>query len=96
MSSNSPIIAPSQDNLLGLYKITADDVFLTHKEFMNLFVNVDDFNGNIPEPDIIRDDYVRWTGKQAVSVILPPINIINSKVTIENGLLKPSWENPST
>ena len=55
---------------------------------MNLFVNVDDFNGNIPEPDIIRDDYIRWTGKQAVSVILPPINISNSKVTIENGLIK--------
>ena len=28
---------------------------------------------------------VRWTGKQAVSVILPPINIVNSKITNTGG-----------
>ena len=87
-SSNSPIIVPSQDNLLGLYKITNDNVYFTQKEFMNLFVGVDDFDGTIPTPEINTESMVRWTGKQAVSVILPPINIINSKITIEKGILK--------
>lgn len=84
-SSNSPIIKPSQDNLLGLYKITEDTVFFNHKEMMNLMSKVKYFKGTFPPPAIIDGNKVRWTGKQAVSLLLPPINFKNDSVHIVRG-----------
>jgi len=74
-STNSPIIKPSQDNLLGLFKITDDNVFFTQKEFMNLMMGVEAFNGELPEPEINLDNRVRWTGKQTISIIIPNISL---------------------
>ena len=74
-STNSPIIKPSQDNLLGLFKITDDNVFFNQKEFMNLMMGVLAFSGELPEPDINNNGIIRWTGKQAVSIVLPNINL---------------------
>ena len=74
-SENKPIIKPSQDNLLGLYKITDDNVFFNKKEFMNLLSDLTVFNGSMPKPKIVKGKYKRWTGKQIVSVVLPNINI---------------------
>ena len=74
-STNSPIIRPSQDNLLGLYKITEDDVFFTHREVMNLMTKVKAFKGSLPPPAISNGKKIRWSGKQLISMILPPISI---------------------
>ena len=94
-SSNEPIIGPAQDNLLGLFKLTDDNVYFTHQEFMNLLVGIEKFSGIIPEPDYIKENIVKWTGKQLYSMILPPItyslNLSDLKlknIIIDNGILK--------
>lgn len=94
-STNSPIIKPSQDNLLGLFKITGDDVVFTQVEAGHLLSGAQAFNGVLPEPSIKNGKYIRWTGKQIYSVILPPISLSADpksdkvpKVIIEYGILK--------
>ena len=98
-STNDPIIQPAQDNLVGLFKITDDNVFFTQQEVMNLLVGIEKFNGVIPEPQYTSKNgkIVKWTGKQIYSIILPPITYYNNlskknpnlkDVIIENGILK--------
>ena len=87
-STNSPIIAPSQDNLLGLYKITDNNVFFTQAEAMNLLFDVKAFDGNLPEPEINENDVVRWSGKQIISIILPEITTKIKDFIIEDGIIK--------
>lgn len=94
-STNSPIIKPSQDNLLGLFKITGDGVVFTQVEAGHLLSGAEAFNGVLPEPAIREGKYIRWTGKQIYSVILPPISLSADpksdkvkKVIIEYGILK--------
>ena len=94
-SSCSPIINPSQDNLLGLYKITENGIVFTHKEVMNMMMGVNKFNGKLPEPAIKEGSYVRWTGKQVFSIVLPNISLKRKvdkafleDVIIDNGILK--------
>jgi DNA-directed RNA polymerase beta' subunit len=87
-SSNSPIISPSQDNLLGVYKITADGVELTQTEATHLLSGTEAFNGILPEPELKEGKRVRWTGKQIYSVILPPITLNIGKLNIKNGIVK--------
>ena len=94
-SLNSPIIGPAQDNLLGLFKLTDDNVYFSHQEIMNLLVDIDKFTGLLPEPSFNDNNIVKWTGKQLYSMILPPItytqNVSNKKlknIIIENGILK--------
>ena len=94
-SSNNPIIGPAQDNLLGLFKLTDNNVFFTHQEMMNLLVGIEKFNGIIPEPDFNNDNIVKWTGKQLYSLILPPITYSRDlsekklkNIIITDGILK--------
>ena len=98
-STNDPIIQPAQDNLVGLFKLTDDNVFFSQQEVMNLLVGVEKFSGIIPEPQYRSENgkIVKWTGKQLYSIILPPITYINKlsqknanlkDVIIENGILK--------
>jgi DNA-directed RNA polymerase II subunit RPB1 len=95
-SNMAPIIKPSQDNLLGIYKMTDNGVEFTHQEVMNMLIGVQKFTGVLPEPEIRNGSYIRWTGRQLFSLILPPINIYKNNedeptkdnVLIENGILK--------
>ncbi len=94
-STNTPIIKPSQDNLLGVFRITADDVRLTQIEAMHLLSGTESFKGILPEPAIKEGKFIRWTGKQIYSIILPPMSLTASaksdkiaKVVIEDGIMK--------
>ncbi len=42
-STNTPIIKPSQDNLLGVFRITADNVRLTQVEALHLLSGTEAF-----------------------------------------------------
>jgi len=91
-SDNKPIICPSQDNLLGLFKITDEGVYFTQQEVMNILMTVSKFDGNLPEPDYIKGNKIRWTGKQLYSIVLPSINLKKKKsdgidIIIVNGIL---------
>ena len=94
-SENKPIIGPAQDNLLGLFKITEDNVFFSQQEVMNMLVGIEKFNGTLPEPAIVQDKIIKWTGKQIYSVILPPITYYQKSkkpaikdLIIEEGMMK--------
>ena len=94
-SDNVPIIGPAQDNLLGLFKITDENVFFSQQEVMNLLVGVEKFSGTIPEPIFNNGKHMKWTGKQIYSIILPRIsyyqkssNNLLKDIIIEEGILK--------
>jgi len=94
-SENKPIISPAQDNLLGMFKITDDNVFFSQQEVMNMLVGIEKFNGTIPEPKINDGKIMKWTGKQIYSIILPPITYYQKSkkpaikdLIIEEGILK--------
>lgn len=94
-SENKPIISPAQDNLLGMFKITDDNVFFSQNEVMNMLVGIQKFTGILPEPSINDGKNIKWTGKQIYSIILPPItyylehkNPQLKKLIIEEGILK--------
>lgn len=95
-SYNVPIIKPAQDNLLGLFKITDNNVFFNQRDMMNLLMDVDGFDGKLPVAEINEPpNRVLWTGKQLISMILPPISLNKGKVTIEKGILKAGQINKS-
>ena len=72
--TNTPIITPVQDTLLGIYRITNDGVLFTEVQMMNMLISIDSFDGNLPEP-AVTEPYTRWTGLQLLSLILPPVNL---------------------
>jgi DNA-directed RNA polymerase beta' subunit len=49
---NSPIINIVQDTLVGTYLFTRNDNYLTRQQVYDLLGYLDNFNGDIPEPDI--------------------------------------------
>ena len=100
-STNEPIISPAQDNLVGLFKITDDNVFFSQQEVMNMLVGIEKFSGTLPEPnsydskDGKNGKNLKWTGKQIYSIILPPITYFQKSkhallkdIIIEEGILK--------
>lgn len=97
-----PIIAPVQDVALAIYRITKAHTFLSEKQFFNLLCTNSKFFGKVPAPQVIDGDIKKWSGRQALSAIIPSnINIrsannsyneqIDDKenfVIIENGEIK--------
>ncbi|KAL8629439.1 hypothetical protein Q9189_004830 [Teloschistes chrysophthalmus] len=68
---NWPIMGIVQDTLCGIYKICRRDVFLSEEQVMNILLWVPDWDGVIPQPAILKPR-PRWTGKQIISLVLPP------------------------
>ena len=76
-AKSAPIITPVQDTLIGYYKITGMEVKFNRREILSLMTKISSFNGELPEPAIKGADGVNrfWSGHQAVSMILPEINL---------------------
>ncbi|CAO1605630.1 MAG: hypothetical protein LQ349_002017 [Xanthoria aureola] len=68
---NWPIMGIVQDTLCGIYKICRRDVVLSEEQVMNILLWVPDWDGVIPQPAILKPQ-PRWTGKQIISLVLPP------------------------
>ena len=85
---NSPIIVLVQDTLLGSYRITNDGVYFTEKEMMEMMITIKSFDGNLPEPEINENKYKRWSGRQLITLILPPLNLNMSNKSYENNPTK--------
>jgi DNA-directed RNA polymerase II subunit RPB1 len=68
---NGPLMGIVQDSLCGIYKICRRDVFLTKEQVMNIMMWVPEWDGVIPQPAILKPR-PRWTGKQMISMVLPP------------------------
>ena len=72
--SNKPIIGIIQDALLGTFKITSRDTFITKEIFMNIMMKLKNKNSILPKPTIFKPTHL-WTGKQVFDLILPNINL---------------------
>ncbi len=68
---NGPLMGIVQDTLAGFYLITRRDVMLDREQVMNILMWVPGWDGVIPPPAIMKPA-PRWTGKQIVSLALPP------------------------
>jgi DNA-directed RNA polymerase beta' subunit len=86
-STNSPIIASNQDNVIGVFKITDDETKFTQIEALQLLSGTESFDGVLPEPAIRDEKRVLWTGKQIYSLILPKITLFLGDIVIRDGEL---------
>ncbi|KAL2896712.1 DNA-directed RNA polymerase II subunit 1 [Bienertia sinuspersici] len=74
--ANKPVMGIVQDTLLGCRKISKRDFFVEKDVFMNTLMWWDDFDGNVPQPAILKPRPI-WTGKQVFNLIIPKqINLI--------------------
>lgn len=96
-----PLVAVVQDVALGIYRLTKKHVTLSEKQMFNLMSTNSKFFGVVPEAATggLRK---AWTGKQALSAIMPPtLNLRSANnsydesfddkdnfVIIENGEIK--------
>lgn len=67
---NSPLMGIVQDSLAGAYKLCRRDVYVTKEQVMNIMLWVEDWDGVIPIPSILKPVPL-WTGKQLISMIIP-------------------------
>ncbi|OII73227.1 DNA-directed RNA polymerase II III subunit [Cryptosporidium ubiquitum] len=80
--NGEPLIAATQDFLLGMYVLTGRDIFLTRDQFSQYCCHFS--NGQIPmelPPPTILKPVELWTGKQVFNMILRPNS--NEKERIE-------------
>ena len=68
---NGPLMGIVQDSLAGVYKLCRRDTFLTKEQVMDLMLWVPKWDGIIPFPAILKPR-PRWTGKQIISLVIPP------------------------
>ncbi len=66
-----PLIGVYQDTLVGSYRLTRPNVNLTKREFMNLMMWNNRFDGELP----VARAGSRYTGQQILSALLPSVNI---------------------
>ena len=87
--SNKPCMGIVQDSLVGAYLLTQPGVFLSREAMCQLMMHIKyPFGGPLalPIPAILKPVPL-WTGKQAMSLILPPICLVKKDVTIRYGHL---------
>jgi len=72
--ANKPVMGIVQDSLLACGLFTRRDTFLEKDMVMNLLMWIDTWDGKIPTPAILKPKEL-WTGKQIMSLIIPPINL---------------------
>ena len=79
-----PLIGIVQDTLVGSYRMTHPHIELNRREFMNLMMWNKRFEGVVP----VAAKPGRWSGRQVLSQLLPPINM-----DMGNGLYKDNKSN---
>ena len=74
---NRPVMGIVQDTLCGIRKFTKRDTFLTRERVMQLLMWLpsDKWDGVLPPAAIIKP-FKLWTGKQLMSMVIPPVNLI--------------------
>lgn len=69
--SNRPVMGLNQDVLMGIRLFTFRDNFMGRSHLFDIIMHIDDWNGVIPMPAILKPARM-WSGKQIISMILPP------------------------
>lgn len=73
---NKPVMGIVQDSLLGIMLFTKRDRFIELDQVMNLLMWLDidgKLMGKLPTPAILKPRPL-WTGKQLLSLVIPPVN----------------------
>lgn len=81
-----PIIGGLQDYISGAYLLTSKATLLTREEAFEV-LSVTGYEGELPEPAIFSPKEL-WTGKQLVSLFLPPDFTLKAKASVNAGKLK--------
>jgi len=71
--SNKPVMGIVQDSLLASQRMTKKDTFIDRPLLMNIIMWLEDWNGIIPAPAILKPEPL-WTGKQVFSMFCPDIS----------------------
>lgn len=80
-----PIISVVQDIALGIFRLTKNNVYVSDKQMMNLMSTNLKFDGTVPKPAYNKDGVQKWTGRQALSTIIPKnISVKPPKVDANN------------
>ncbi|KAG2501690.1 hypothetical protein HYH03_000192 [Edaphochlamys debaryana] len=74
--ANKPVMGIVQDSLLGTRLMTKRDIFIEKDIFMNTVMGIEDWDGTVPMPTILKPKPL-WTGKQIFSMFIPDVNIKN-------------------
>ena len=73
---NGPLMGIVQDTMAGIYMMTKRDTMMDYEQVMNILLWVPGWDGVVPQPAILKP-VPRWTGKQIMSMGLPPgLNIM--------------------
>lgn len=67
---SKPIVTIVQDVALGVYRITQNHVRLTRRQLMNLMASNAEYR-DLPAPQEVDGLASRWSGRQALSTVLP-------------------------
>lgn len=70
MQGNKPVIGIVQDTLLGCRLMTKRDTFIPKDVFMNMLMWLEDWDGKIPMPAVLKPQPL-WTGKQVIPSAYP-------------------------
>ncbi|KAH7103209.1 beta and beta-prime subunits of DNA dependent RNA-polymerase [Auriculariales sp. MPI-PUGE-AT-0066] len=68
--ANKPVMGIVQDTLCGVRKLTLRDTFMDWNAVQNIMLWVQDWDGTIPTPCIIKPKPL-WSGKQILSLAIP-------------------------
>ena len=74
MQANKPVIGIVQDTLLGCRLMTKRDSFIKKDLFMNILMWLEDWDGRVPMPAILKPEPL-WTSKQVVNLIIPRVYV---------------------
>ena len=82
--ANKPVMGIVQDSLLASRLFTKRDTFIEYDVLCNLLMWLENWNGHVPAPAILKPRPL-WTGKQVVSLFLPPVNLKRSAAWYKDG-----------
>lgn len=84
---SSPIISVVQDIVVGLYRITKDNIYIGHRQLFNLLAGNTKFVGRIPRASKQKKGAKMWSGRSVLSTVIhPSVSLRGGKgVEIQDG-----------
>jgi DNA-directed RNA polymerase II subunit RPB1 len=76
---SAPIISVVQDIVLGLYRITKNNVFMNNKQYFNILAGNSKFDGSPLTPSKQKNGAKIWSGCQLLSSVLHPLIQMNHR-----------------
>lgn len=86
LQANKPVIGIVQDTLAGMRLMTKRDTFIEADVFMNILMWLEDWDGRVPTPAILKPKPL-WSGKQACSLWLLAATVLSELRTRQSSHL---------